>query len=341
MRDLTEGPTVAPDLPLGLQLLADGSMRFSLDAVPERERLEVFCDFYEHAVVPVDAEPMRDQVPDVNLTLRALPGLQLAMGKLQGIHGLRTKAMAGIGTDDLGLMINLGGPYALVQGGREVVLERGEATLLASTDACSLKHYPPGNVIALRVPRARLAPLVNGIDDCYLRRIPDATPALTMLKGYLRMAWDEQTLAVRNLQDVVVSHVHDLLAVAIGATRGACEMAQGRGLRAARLHTIKQDIARNLDQPDLSVATLALRHGCTPRFIQRLFETEGATFTEYVLAQRLTRAHRMLTDPRRSGEKISTIALDAGFADVSYFNRAFRQFYGDTPSGIRAGRILN
>ena len=127
------------------------------------------------------------------------------------------------------------------------------------------------------------------------------------------------------MQHLVVAHIYDLMAVTVGATRDAAETAQGRGLRAARLHAIKQDIARNLDQADLSVAALAVRHGCTPRFIQRLFESEGTTFTEYVLAQRLARAHRMLTDPRRAGEKISTIAFDAGFGDVSYFNRAFRQ----------------
>jgi hypothetical protein len=32
------------------------------------------------------------------------------------------------------------------------------------------------------------------------------------------------------------------------------------------------------------------------------------------------------------GEKISTIVFDAGFGDVSYFNRVFRQHDGDTPS---------
>jgi AraC-like DNA-binding protein len=341
MSHLTESPTLTRNLPPGVQLPGDGSMRFSLDAIPERDRLEVFRDFYKSWVIPVDAQPMSDQVPDVNLTLRALPGLQLAMGKMQGIHGLRTRAMAGDGTDDLGLMINLGGPYALVQGGRELVLECGEATVLASTDACSCKHYPPGILLGLRLPRARIAPLVGGIDDCHLRRIPGETPALTMLKGYVRMAWDEQTIATGSLQDIVVSHLHDLVAVAIGATRDTAETAQGRGVRAARLHAIKQDIARNLDQPDLSVTVLAARHSCTPRFIQRLFEAEGTTFTEYVLAQRLLRAHRMLTDPRHAHEKITTIALDAGFADVSYFNRAFRQLYGDTPSGVRAGRTLN
>ena len=118
-------------------------------------------------------------------------------------------------------------------------------------------------------------------------------------------------------------------------TRDAAELAEGCGLRAARLHAIKQDIAKHLSQPGLSITALALRHGCTPRFIQRLFEREGTSFTDYVLTQRLACAHRLLTDLRHAGEKISTIAFDAGFGDVSYFNRAFRQRYGDTPSAIR------
>jgi transcriptional regulator GlxA family with amidase domain len=132
-----------------------------------------------------------------------------------------------------------------------------------------------------------------------------------------------------------VSHLYDLMAVTIGATRDAAEMAQGGGLRAARLHAVKRDIAANLDQSDLSVAALARRHGCTPRYIQRLFESEDTSFTDHVLVQRLACAHGLLTDPRHASEKISTIALDAGFGDVSYFNRAFRQRYGDTPSAIR------
>ena len=126
------------------------------------------------------------------------------------------------------------------------------------------------------------------------------------------------------------------MALGVGAMRDAAEVAHGRGLRAARLQEIKHDIDRHLDQPDLSVAALAFRHGCTPRFIQRLFEAEGTTFTEYVLTRRLARAHRLLSDPRRAGDKISTIAFDAGFSDLSYFNRAFRERYGDTPSSVRA-----
>ena len=134
----------------------------------------------------------------------------------------------------------------------------------------------------------------------------------------------------------MASHVYDLIAVMIGATRDAEETAQGRGMQAARLHALKHDIARNLGRSSLSVAALAERHGYTPRLVQRLFESQGTTFTEYVLAQRLARAHRMLRDPRRDGGKISAVAHDCGFGDLSYFNRVFRQHYAAAPSDVRA-----
>jgi AraC-like DNA-binding protein len=142
-------------------------------------------------------------------------------------------------------------------------------------------------------------------------------------------------VAAHDLERPMVTHIHDLMALAIGATRDATEIAKSRGARAARLRAIKEDIANCLDQPDLSVATIAAQHRIKPRWIQRLFESEGTTFTEYVLAQRLVRAHRLLTDARYAGEKISAIALDAGFGDVSYFNRVFRRRYGVAPSELR------
>ena len=50
--------------------------------------------------------------------------------------------------------------------------------------------------------------------------------------------------------------------------------------------------------------------------------------------ERLKRVHGDLTDPliRRS---ISDIVYDAGFGDVSHFNRAFRRRYGASPSEVR------
>jgi AraC-like DNA-binding protein len=53
-----------------------------------------------------------------------------------------------------------------------------------------------------------------------------------------------------------------------------------------------------------------------------------------VLGERLARAHRMLGDPRFADRSIGEVAMEAGFGDLSYFNRAFRRRYGASPSAV-------
>jgi AraC-like DNA-binding protein len=318
-----------------------GALHYSLHGVPDRERHTRVVEFFESLGVRYDIERLPDVPLEVDVKLQALPGVLMMSGTVYGSNNRQTRQTIPYGDDSVGMLMNLKGPHRLTQGQHEMVLAEGEATIVSTTDPWGSTHLPPGHILALRFPRTRLAPLVTGLDDCYLRRIPCQTPALTLLKNYVKIAGAEQTLASPALQHAVASHIYDLSAVAIGATRDAGEAARGGGVRAARLHAIKEDIARNLGRAELSVAGLAARHRCSPRFIQRLFEAEGTTFTDYLLAQRLVRAHRLLSDPRRVGEKISSIAFDAGFADLSYFNRAFRQCYGDTPSAVRAGLTLN
>jgi AraC-like DNA-binding protein len=336
MRDSIDLPSSTMEILSGARPPGSRPVRLSLDDAPERERPALYREFFGRSLFRLDVEPLRDRTLEVDVTLQKLPGLHLFWGKLHGSRNQRTRAFLADGVDDFTLLVNLGGPYRVCQRQRELVLGDGEATFMTCAEPVSFAHHPPGDVLALQVPRAPFAPLVTGVEDCYLRCIPRDTPALRLLIDYVEIARDEETIASEQLQHLIVSHVYDLAAVALGATRDAAQAARGRGVRTARLHAIKDDIGKNLDRPDLSLAALAVRHRCTPRCVQRLFEAEGTNFTEYVLGQRLARAHRMLSDPRRGGEKITSTAYDAGFADVSYFNRAFRKRYGMAPSDLRA-----
>jgi AraC-like DNA-binding protein len=201
------------------------------------------------------------------------------------------------------------------------------ATLVSEAYPFSLSHHPPGGVLGLRVPRVCLARLIYRPEDRCVLRIPRTNEALQLLAGYVKVAWHAPTSERGALQQLVVMHLHDLIALAVGATSDASEVARSRGPRSARLKAVKDYIAHNLDQPALSVAA---RHGCTERGVQRAFEAEDTTFTEFVLDQRLARAYRLLSDPREH-EKITAIALDCGFGDVSYFNRVFRRRFGLAP----------
>jgi AraC-like DNA-binding protein len=315
-----------------------GSIHFSLDGVPERDRAMMLREFFGREVIKYDIERLPGVPFELDVTLQAMPGLLMMSGRGYGSQNKRTRAtLAADPTDDIAMVVNLGGPLRVTHRDEDdLILDDGEATLVPLDELCSFTHRPPGGILALRVPRKPFAPLVAAVDDCYFRRIPSRTSALSLLTNYIKVAQDAERIEGSLLQHLVAHHVHDLMGLAVGATRDAMEMANGRGMNAARLSAMKNDIAKNLDQPDLSVGALAHRHSCTPRFVQRLFETEGTTFTEYVLEQRLARAYRRLTDPRREGEKISAVAWDSGFGDVSYFNRAFRRRYGVAPSDVRA-----
>lgn len=327
IRDLVQAASASIEAP-------PPQIRFSLDGVPERDRPAVFREFFGREIIKYDLEPLPDVHLDVDLTLQALPGLLMMTGKAHGSRNRRTQeTLAADPTDDIALVVNVRGPLRVTCRQRECVLGDGEAMLVGMGEVCDFTHLPPGGILALRVPRSQLAPLVTNVDDCFFRAIPSNIPALKLLTNYVRVA---QGIIGTGVQHLVANHVYDLMAVMIGATREGAATAEGRGLRAARLGALKQDITENLDRPDLSVATLAKRHCLTERHVQRLFETEGTTFTEFVLSQRLARAHRLLTDPRREGEKIAVVALDSGFSDVSYFNRTFRRRYGLAPSDLRS-----
>jgi AraC-like DNA-binding protein len=334
---LNQIPSFTGATPAGPSVPAIAQMRFSLDGVPERERCLQICEFFGRELTKYDVEREPDDPLHLDVTFRTLPGLIMMAGRGHGYRAVRSRrSVAAEATDDVGLAINLGGPLRLAHDAQEFVLAEREAVLVSLAEPYCFTHRPPGGLLALRVPRAQIAPLVIGVDDLCNRRIPDSVPALKFLLDYVRVAEGEQWIACPQLQHLFIRHVHELMALAIGATRDAAESAKCGGLRAARLHAIKQDIARNIDKPDLSVNALAARHGLTPRFVQRLFETEGATFTEYVVSQRLARAHRMLSEPGREADKISVIAWDCGFGDISHFNHLFRRRYGLAPSDVRA-----
>ena len=50
---------------------------------------------------------------------------------------------------------------------------------------------------------------------------------------------------------------------------------------------------------------------------------------------RLQRAFTLLTEARDNKRQISDIAFEAGFTDISHFNRLFRSRFGDAPRGVR------
>src|SRR5262245_37132192 len=69
--------------------------------------------------------------------------------------------------------------------------------------------------------------------------------------------------------------------------------ATARGLRAARLSVIKADVEARLGQRELTVTAIAALQRVSPRYVQMLFQTEGTTFSKFVLGRRDRKSTRL------------------------------------------------
>jgi AraC-like DNA-binding protein len=314
-----------------------GILEFSTDGVPERDRIAIWREHYGQVMLRVDIEPAPDMVFEARNRCLSLAGLQLMEGSSSPARISRRGRYLADGNDDVVLAINRSGSVVITSGGRELSLSDGEAIVLSGGEPASFHRISHGESFTLRVPRATFEQTVVSVDDALMRPIPPHLGALKLMEQYAAWLLHASPTIDRELRNVSVGHVLDLLALTIGPRTDFADTARTRGLRAARLKLAKSFVAAHSDSRDLSVATVAENLNVTPRYVQRLFEADGTTFTEFLTGQRLARAHRLLCEPANQAA-ISNIAYDVGFGDLSYFNRRFRRQYGLTPREVRGDK---
>jgi len=310
---------------------------FSTDELPEQDRLAYWREHYGHVMLRVDIEPAPGQIFQARNRTVALPGLQLLEGASSPVRITRGGRYLDDGNDDIVFAINRSGSAIIDSGGRTQTLRDHEAILLSCGEAATFDRTSSGHSFTLRVPRATLEKTVIRIDDALMRPIAGDRGALALLENYAGWLLNAAPSLEQPLLNLSIQHVQDLLALTIGPVADV-DPTKMRGLKAARLKLAKSFIVAHSHRRDMSISAVAASLNVTPRYVQRLFEAEGTTFSEFLIGQRLARAHRMLCDPTSSQNAISTIAYDVGFGDLSYFNRRFRRQYGLTPRDVRGDR---
>jgi AraC-like DNA-binding protein len=313
-------------------------VEFSTDLIPEQDRIPFWREHYGHVMLRVDLEPAGDMAFEACIASLALPGLQLMQAASSPVKISRNGQYLADGNDDVLLAINRQGSVNIASGGRERSLRQHEAILLSGGEATSFHRTSPGRSFTMRVPRVIFESSVVSVDDALMRPIPGDRGALKLLADYAGSLMKAGASLEPRLLNLSVRHVQDLMALAIGPTADFAETARTRGLRAARLRLAKSYIVAHSHRRDISIGAVASSLSVTPRYVQRLFEADGTTFSEFLIGQRLALAHRLLCEPDCSQMAISTIAYDAGFGDLSYFNRRFRRLYGVTPREVRGDK---
>lgn len=307
------------------------SFRVSSDRLPPAARLAAYSQLMDRTMEKAEIAAVGTRF-SFDASVCRLPDLDVVCATAGATRVNRTRELTN-GAEKLFLMALLEGTASVAQLGKDAIVSGGGA-ILFSAGAPLRMERTASRFFLIGIPRIVLEPMIADAGSALMSVIPGTAEPVRLLAPYLDL-FNEAAIEAPELRCAAVNHIHDLVALAAGATSDVAEIAGGRSLPAARMRAIKADISRH-PEADLTADALGARHGVSARYIHKLFRRENSSLSGFVLGVRLARAHRLLTEPRYTRLTIAALALDAGFGDVSTFNHHFRRHFGMTPSDVRA-----
>lgn len=314
--------------------------RISIDTDLENCKIDVFKELFGRSILRVELEPSRLGRFRHELAVNTVSDIAIGFHSATAMGYARTKELIADGRDDTALLILQKGSAVFQQREHEITLEPGNGLLIRNGDVGTLNIPDFAQYVSVCLPSSDFILPGPNADNAYLNRIFAGSAALQLVEKYTQMVMQyAQSVIAPETQETIAGQLRDLcLLVGKNQAYGTEALPELSGVRASRLHAIKTDIAARLSSHRLTLESLARAQNVSPRYICKLFAEDGITYSQYVLQRRLDRALKMLMDPASNVKRISEIALECGFGDLSHFNRSFRRRFGMTPSEVRNER---
>ncbi|MBF8222547.1 transcriptional regulator FeaR [Halomonas sp. 328] len=235
------------------------------------------------------------------------------------------------------LVVQRRGRAGIRQQGLDLELNPGEMALVDSARSCEI--LPRGLIehASFHMPRAALAARLPG-QEVPFGKLPTAGPGGQLLQLMVnriisrQLVGDATPAEGQGISEALSSL---LVPLALGIARnpevspallyqGACQL-----------------IDQQLQEPDLTPATLAERMNVSLRRLYRLFEAHEETVCRHIQRRRLQRCAEDLAAPGQAHCSITEIAYRWGFTDSAHFSRAFKKAYGEAPRDYRRRHCLH
>ncbi|WP_430441280.1 helix-turn-helix transcriptional regulator [Shinella sp.] len=309
-------------------------VQFSTRETAECLRKELVEAVYNgHVRTTIDF--LGDVPVDIDMRLRGVGGVHIA-----GANTTPVTLVTPSDEEDLLYLSIAGGNGVHDARGEDLFIRPGDVNVMRRDRKTVTTVAEKSSCLSIAIPRALIIDRIASSDNL-LKTWSLRDPTAHLLHSYAISLLASGAEIGEGDQTVFAAHIVDLAVLMFGAKRDAAHQARGNGARAARRQALKVDIATHLSDPRLSLEWLAKRHGISVPYVRALFYEEGTSFTDHVTAERLDHVHGLLRDPGLKDHTIATIALMAGFGDISWFNQLFRRRFQATPSDIRQHFLSN
>jgi hypothetical protein len=174
--------------------------------------------------------------------------------------------------DDVFFGVDVSGTSVVSQAGHTIAIGDGDAISTSLAQGRSASYARRGHGSSGSLQRSVVTAMASNAEYPRLRPVPRASDALSLFTSYIQATLNIHVFASPVVARTVVNHLADLVALSLGATNAS----KARGVKAARLQTIKADTEAIPSVGPLAVADVAVRHGVTPRQVHKLFETDDS-----------------------------------------------------------------
>jgi AraC-like DNA-binding protein len=223
------------------------------------------------------------------------------------------------------------GRMVFSQNGRETHVSPGEIFINDESFPMVLRTPVDTEQLVLQAPKA-----LFGREAAWVRENAGrlVSPALTraLLAPLITSLADGFTAGDVHEDDVAVGEgVLDLM-------RAACrEPAPGVDIAptSTRIMQIKRYVDERIGDASLSPASIAAANFMSVRTLQKIFQVEGCTVSDWIRDRRLAGARRDLRDPRLADVPIAQIGEAWGLPNPGHFSRMFRAAFGMSPRECR------
>lgn len=236
------------------------------------------------------------------------------------------------------LGVHVRGPVTVVHAGARTLLEPNDLVFCDPARRHLLRFGEDCQMIFFRVPRCYVGVTESELNQVLGVPVRGGEGIGALASDFLTALAAEAELRRSTIGDRRARTAVHLLSVLVmelleADTTDTADDAPGAANETlTRIHAY---IEEHLRDPDLSPESIARAHHISVRYLQKLFQNDGSTVSQWVRQRRLESCRYELG---RSTRRITMAAVAHrwGFRSPSHFSRTFRGAYGMSPSEWQA-----
>ncbi|HWH26387.1 MAG TPA: helix-turn-helix domain-containing protein [Pseudolysinimonas sp.] len=260
-------------------------------------------------------------------------GMRVSQVEVVACHLRRTERLVRESNSDHALVLfQSTGRAKLRQGGRQVTLSGGAATIADPSEPYDVMMTSNSHQMVLLVPTSSLRTTGLSMEDVRARLLPADSLSLRTLTA-LAAGVDDRLLSGDEAEGVAAA-AFDLLRGAI-RTAGVGAIATTSLSHEVQLRLVKQFILEHLNDPNLNLESIARSQHMSVRHLTAIFG-DGESPGAFVRRERLARIYDELADPLSVGRSVAEIGRNWGMLNHASLCRAFARAFGVTPTEARA-----